>query len=243
MKTYGYVRVSTPRQDPQRQVTNILRQNPDAIIYSDKFTGASLQRPEFQKLMLQVMKDLKSGEQVTIIFDEVSRMSRNAIDGFALYQDLYNRGVDLQFIKEPHINTAVFRKASGVSIPKTGDKVDFIIEGINKFMFALAEEQIQLAFEKAQEEIERLHIRTSEGMRSAGAVNVMDEDGNILYGTIAQSKVGSHPIHKKSAEAAKIIKKHCKDFGGSLSDEEVRKLCGVARNTFYKIKRQVKESC
>ena len=40
-----------------------------------------------------------------IIFDSESRMSRNAEEGFNLYEELYLKGVTLVFIKEPHINT------------------------------------------------------------------------------------------------------------------------------------------
>ena len=35
-------------------------------------------------------------------------MSRNADDGFKLYEQLYNKGVNLVFLKEPHINTETY---------------------------------------------------------------------------------------------------------------------------------------
>ena len=37
-------------------------------------------------------------------------MSRNADEGFTLYELLYNQGVNLVFLKEPHINTDTYRK-------------------------------------------------------------------------------------------------------------------------------------
>ncbi len=45
---------------------------------------------------------------------------------------------------------------------------------------------------------------------------------------------------KKAAQMKPIIKQHCKDFGGSLSDAEVMRLTGLARNTFYKYKAELK---
>ena len=39
-----------------------------------------------------------------------------------------------------------------------------------------------------------------------------------------------------------IIKKHSKDFGGSLEDPDVMKLCGCSRNSYYKYKKDAKES-
>lgn len=38
-------------------------------------------------------------------------MSRNAEEGFFLYEELFNKGINLIFLKEPHINTDTYRKA------------------------------------------------------------------------------------------------------------------------------------
>ena len=37
-----------------------------------------------------------------------------------------------------------------------------------------------------------------------------------------------------------LIKKHSKDFGGSLCDAEVIKIAGISRNSYYKYKRELK---
>ena len=48
-------------------------------------------------------------------------------------------------------------------------------------------------------------------------------------------------IHiKKSLHCKAIILKHSKDFGGSLEDPEVIKLCGCSRNSYYKYKKEIK---
>lgn len=104
-KTYGYCRISTPKQNIERQIRNILKENPEAIIVQETFTGSRFQgRKELEKLL----RSVQTGD--TIIFDSVSRMSRNAEDGFALYEQLYNHGVNLVFLKEPHINTDTYSK-------------------------------------------------------------------------------------------------------------------------------------
>lgn len=54
------------------------------------------------------MKILKRGD--TVIFDSVSRMSRNAEEGFQLYMELLEKGINLEFINEPHINTDYYKK-------------------------------------------------------------------------------------------------------------------------------------
>lgn len=72
----------------------------------------------------------KAKTRDTIIFDSVSRMSRNADEGFCLYEELYIKGIELVFLKEPHINTSTYKKALESNISMTGTNVDFILEGL-----------------------------------------------------------------------------------------------------------------
>ena len=51
---------------------------------------------------------------------------------------------------------------------------------------------------------------------------------------------GSNMEDTKSIVAKKEIKAYSKDFDGMLNDEEVMKLAGVARNTYYKYKKELK---
>ena len=88
---YGYCRISRPKQSIERQIRNIKAQYPDAVIVQEVFTRTRMDRREWQKLM----KRVKAGD--TIIFDSVSRMSGNADDGFAAYEDLFNRGAAHQY--------------------------------------------------------------------------------------------------------------------------------------------------
>lgn len=97
---FGYVRISTPQQNLQRQIHNILTEYPQAEIVEEIYTGTKFQgRKEFDKLIRKV----HTGD--TIIFDSVSRMSRNAEEGFFMYNELFGKGINLIFLKEPHINT------------------------------------------------------------------------------------------------------------------------------------------
>lgn len=232
---YGYCRTSTPKQSLTRQVEKVLRAYPDAYIFEEAFTGTKIKRPEFSRLLRAV----SPGD--TIIFDEVSRMSRNAEEGFNLYRELYEKGVNLVFLSNPLVNTELYRKAA--QVPETGNK-DFdetLRVGINQFLIRLSENQFRLAFEKSQEEVEHLHRRTSEGMKAAGATNKYDQDGNLLeHGTIAASKLGRKITTKKSLSVKETIRKHNRDFGGSLSDAETIKLAGCARNSYFKYKRELK---
>ena len=46
-RIYGYVRISTPKQNIDRQVRNIKKIYPDAIIIKEIYTGSTLDRPEW----------------------------------------------------------------------------------------------------------------------------------------------------------------------------------------------------
>ena len=222
-KVYGYVRISTKKQSIDRQIRNILREYPDAHIVEEVFTGTTTERKEFKKLLVRV----KKGD--TIVFDSVSRMSRSASEGVNHYKKLYSEGVELVFLKERHIDTFTYKKALKNQLEYTNSTVDFILEGINKYLLALAEEQIRLAFEQSEKEVIDLHQRTKEGIETAR-----------LNGKQIGLAKGTKLTTKKSIESKDIIMKHSKSFGGTLSDNEVMKLAGISRNSFYKYKRELK---
>lgn len=223
MSTYGYCRISTPKQSMDRQDRNIRAAYPDAVMIREEYTGTTMDRREWGKLETAA----RAGD--TIVFDSVSRMSRTADEGFAVYQELYNRGVELVFLKEPHINTETYRKALAVCVPLTGTDVDYILEGVNKYLMTLAREQIRLAFAQAEKEVQDLHKRTSEGMETAR-----------LNGKQIGQRQGARLTTRKAADMKPVIRQHSRDFGGSLTDVEVMKLTGLARNTYYKYKAEIK---
>lgn len=222
-KTYGYCRISTRSQSIERQIRNITAMYPNAEIKQEVFTGKTTNRPEWEKLRRKVRK----GD--TIIFDSVSRMSRNAEEGAALYEELYNEGVNLIFIKEPNINTSVYHDALQQQIDPVGNYIaDQFLEATNRVLIYLAKQQVRLAFDQAQKEVDDLRQRTREGIETAR------RDGKQIG-----MKEGRKLTVKKSIEAKEIMRRHCKEFGGSLNDGEVMTLCKIARNTFYKYKREM----
>lgn len=220
---YGYCRISTKKQSIERQIRNILAAFPNARIIQEVYTRTSLNRKEWNKLYNKV----KSGD--TIIFDSVSRMSGNAVDGFAAYQTLYNKGVNLVFLKERHIDTDTYKKALQNNIQLTGSNVDLILEGVNKYLMTLAEEQIRLAFAQSEKEVQDLRQRTKEGIETA-------RNNGKQIGQEQGAKLDT----KKSKAAKEIIKRYSKDFDGQLEDQAVIKLAEISRNTYYKYKRELK---
>lgn len=222
-KIYGYARISTPKQNIDRQVRNIQSVYSQAYIVREVYTGTKFQgRKELDKLLNKI----RAGD--TIVFDSVSRMSRNAEEGFLMYEELFRQSVNLIFLKEPHINTDTYKKALQGGIPTTGTNVDYILDGVNKYLLSLAKEQIRLAFEQAEKEVQDLHQRTAEGIETAR-----------LAGKQIGQKPGAKLVTKKSLAAKEIIQRHNKSFGGSLNDAETITQAGISRKTFYKYKKEL----
>lgn len=225
MSIYGYTRISTKKQNLERQVRNILAVHPDAIIVREVYTGTKFQgRKELDK----ILKLVKPTD--TIVFDSVSRMSRNAEEGYAEYEKLFRRNITLEFLKEPHINTEVYKKVLSGTVAMTGTNADYILEGVNKYLLALAKEQIQIAFNQAEKEVQDLHQRTREGIETAR-----------LNGKQIGGVTGKKLTTKKSIEAKEVILKNSKDFNGVNTDIEVMKIAGISRNSYYKYKRELVE--
>lgn len=224
-KIYGYARISRKEQSIDRQIRNIKNEYPDAVILQEAFTGTRMDRPEWSKLCNRV----KRGD--IIIFDSVSRMSRNADEGVQNYFELYEKGIQLVFLKEKYINTEIYAENLKDKIELTGTDEDEIFKGLNNYFRKLAEKQIRIAFEQAEKEVVDLRQRTREGIETAR-----------LNGKQIGQVTGSKLHVKKEGPAKKLIRKYSKDFDGILEDPECMKLIGVARNTYYKYKKELKNA-
>lgn len=231
-KLYGVCRVSTKKQNIQRQIRNIQEHYPDAIIIQDKFTGTKFDgRKEFEKLL----KIIEPND--TMIFDGVSRFSRNADEGCELYEKLFNDRVNLIFLHESYINTDIYRKALDNQIQihlQTSDKatdsfINAIIDALNKYTIELAKAQIRKAFEQAEKEVKDLQRNTKAGIVTAK-----------LNGKQVGQITGAKLTTKKSIKAKDVILKYSKDFNGSLDDAACMKLANVSRNSYYKYKSELK---
>ena len=217
-RVYGYCRISTKKQNIERQERNILAAYPTAHIVKETYTGTRLCRKGLDKLL----REVRSGD--VIVFDSVSRMSRNSSDGIALYMDLMDKGIDLVFLKEPHINTETYKQALSNGVDLVGNEIaDIYIEATNKVLRLLATKQIELAFQQAQKEVDDLKQRTAEGIETARrkGKRIGTPQGSVLN-------------VKKKAPAMKVIRENSVRFGGTLNDTQCARAAGVCRKTFYK---------
>lgn len=231
MAIYLYCRISQRKQNIERQKRNLKAAFPDGIIVEEAYTGTTTARPQWTR----IYKRAAAGD--IIAFDSVSRMSRNAEEGMNVYENLYKKGVELVFLKEPHINTAVFRektrrqveRISGTGSAATDKLINTVMDALQEYTIDLAREQIRLAFEQSEKEVKDLQQRTKEGLQTAR-----------LNGRHPGLKKGQKLETSKAKAAKKEILKLSRDFDGTNTDEEVRAIIGVSRNTYYKYKAELK---
>ena len=148
-------------------------------------------------------------------------MSRTSDEGFADYKALYQRGITLEFINEPQIDTAVYRESL---------QIDLILKGVEQYLMKLAEKQIKIAFDQAQKEVDDLRQRTIEGLQTA---------------RLAGKKLGrphGRCITEKERKAKNIIIKRDKLFGGDLCPTDCMKVIGISRNTYYRYRKDLQQT-
>ena len=232
--TVGYARVSTPTQRLDRQIRNLKDAYPDIVIVAEVFSGKTENRPKWQKLLRQC----RAGNINKLVFDEVSRFSRNAEEAVKEYKELYGLGIELEFLKEPHINSSIYRQSSERKIDidtakmdeETANLINTVVGGLNDYLMAVAEKQIFLAFEHAQKEREFLSQRTSEGLKQAK-----------LMGRKVGRQKGEKIETRKAKKAKRYIRANYKPLGGCLTATECMRAAQITKSTFYRYLQQMRD--
>ena len=222
-KLYGYTRCVTKKQDPEAQFQNIRDAVPSADFFIDTFTGA---KSDGRKAWERMMEAVEPGD--TIVFDSITRMEENAEAGVETYIRLYEKGVNLKFIKEPHIDTTVYRTAFHIYISVVGE--GRIGEGIYRCLMSLAAAQIHLAYLQAETEAAELRQRAEKCIAAAKQEK-----------RAARPK-GAKIRTPKREHSEKRILELSKDFNGTLPDKDVMKILNISRHAYYNYKRSLKEA-
>lgn len=95
---YGYARVSTPEQPLLNQIER-LKEYGCIHIYSEKISGASIERPELQALLDKV----SCGD--TIVVTKIDRLARSLSHLLRVVESLAASGVELVSLSEPWCDT------------------------------------------------------------------------------------------------------------------------------------------
>ena len=101
MKKYGYIRVSTKEQNPERQMIALQEYDiPKENIYLDQMSGKDFLRPQYQRLM----KALKKGD--LLVVKSIDRLGRNYGEILEQWRNITKEtGADIRVIDMPLLNT------------------------------------------------------------------------------------------------------------------------------------------
>lgn len=209
---YGYLRVSTNTQDETRQKEalkkyGILEEN----IYLDKASGKNfIDRTEWQKLLVKVI----IGD--TIVIKELDRLGRNNAEIKETFILLKNKGVFLEFLDQPLLNTT--------------NKSQIEIELIQPII-------LHLLGYFAEKEREKLKTRQKE------AYDSLEKDSKGRKISRKKKKVVGRPnkIEKilQNNSEIEIIKLWIEK---KISTEKTMEILNTSRSSLFRIKNEIKNN-
>jgi DNA invertase Pin-like site-specific DNA recombinase len=135
MTTYAYARVSTEDQNVEQQLAVLQKYSPDYSV-AEKFTGATIERPKFTKLISK----LKKGD--TLVVREVSRLGRKTSEVLNLSEELQERGVKLVVDNLGELDIA----------SHTGKLLFLMLSGLAEMERETMRERQQIGIERAKAE-------------------------------------------------------------------------------------------
>lgn len=146
-RTYGYIRVSTREQNPERQFAAMREAGIDeAFILVDKASGKSFDRPQYQ-LLKQI---LRAGD--ALVITSIDRLGRNYRQIQEEWQWFCDNGIGVKVVEMPLLNTA-------------GCDSDLTRKFIGDLVLQV------LAF-VAQQERDNIHERQKQGIAAAKAKGI-----------------------------------------------------------------------
>lgn len=150
MATYGYVRVSTERQNLDRQLATMASLGiGGSFLFRDKASGKSLDRPGWKALM-----DTVSDGDI-IVIDSLDRLGRNFGEVTEQWRELvHHRGVDIRILDLDFMDSRKFREMGDI-----GEAMESVVLSTLAYV--------------AQSERKELIRRTREGVAIAKAAGRM----------------------------------------------------------------------
>lgn len=205
---YGYLRVSTNTQDETRQREalkkyGVLEEN----IYLDKASGKNfIDRTEWQKLLVKVI----IGD--IIIIKELDRLGRNNAEIKETFTLLKNKGVYLEFLDQPLLNTT--------------NKSQIEIELIQPII-------LHLLGYFAEKEREKIRTRQKE------AYDSLEKDSKGRKISRKKNKVVGRPnkIEKILQDNSEIIKLWIEK---KITTKKTLEILNISRSSLFRIKNEIK---
>jgi len=205
---YGYLRVSTNTQDETRQREalkkyGVLEEN----IYLDKASGKNfIDRTEWQRLLVKVI----IGD--IIVIKELDRLGRNNAEIKETFILLKNKGVYLEFLDQPLLNTT--------------NKSQIEIELVQPII-------LHLLGYFAEKEREKIKIRQKE------AYDSLEKDSKGRKISRKKNKVVGRPnkIEKILQDNDEIIKLWIEK---KITTKKILEILNISRSSLFRIKNDIK---
>ena len=204
---YGYLRVSTNTQDETRQREalkkyGVLEEN----IYLDKASGKNfIDRTEWQKLLVKVI----IGD--VIVIKELDRLGRNNAEIKEIFILLKNKGVYLEFLDQPLLNTT--------------NKSQIEIELVQPII-------LHLLGYFAEKEREKIRTRQKE------AYDSLEKDSKGRKISRKKNKVVGRPnkIEKILQDNSEIIKLWIEK---KITTKKTLEILNISRSSLFRIKNEI----
>lgn len=210
---YGYINAHFNNETYEHQKSQILAKYKNAEIRKEQKDGSVLK---------EILKEGQDGDK--LVLKDVLKLYPNRINIdtkfntvsetiFNTYQNFFNKGIDIEFIQEPMLNSSCYRNALVKNL--SNDKTT-ILNAITTLLL----EQLQITVE--------LKIN----------ININSIKSNIKSKRVSSIK-GKTLITQKSIDSKKYMQEHLMDLGGDMTNNQIMKHLGLARNTFFKYKKEL----
>ena len=210
---YGYINAHFNNETYEHQKSQILAKYKNAEIRKEQKDGSVLK---------EILKEGQDGDK--IVLKDVLKLYPNRINIdtkfntvsetiFDTYQNFFNKGIDIEFIQEPMLNSSCYRNAL---IKNLSNDNTTILNAITTLLL----EQLQITVEH---EIN---------------ININSIKSNIKSKRVSSIK-GKTLITQKSIDSKKYMQEHLMDLGGDMTNNQIMKHLGLARNTFFKYKKEL----
>lgn len=223
-KEFGYCSSGCTRPQFEKQITNISKKYPNAIIIKEVYSPTDTDRTELTKLLAQLEKN------DTLIVNSMDRLDRDPQKLLTYYIDMSARGVKLIFINQPYMNTELYQTAYREMVSKAPLNDD---TAISEALSHLLGAQVKSILEKSWEDLQQHRGQMRENYKQARL----------------QEKQDGQPVTKKyesrkSFMVKELIRRYNQNYDGSMNDvatmEQIRNEMGtISRNTYYKYKKEL----
>lgn len=105
MKTIGYIRISTDKQDAHKQEHLLLRYAQQHELHIDRFVSVEMssRKSTRERRIDELLHELTAGD--TLVVAELSRLGRNMFEVIEIINQLGQKGAEIVFVRQPELST------------------------------------------------------------------------------------------------------------------------------------------